>query len=161
MEKKSGDMLLGMFLGSISLGSPEESLINQHKMRKVVGSELHLLQHTGMMVDPDETIYIKESQGLIGPEWDPMVVVKTGKVKFISIQRVTKDEKTKDVIWDDALILYTHELGGPSGRTDDWLEWDLSFNRKVSIDKKELFGGTGGRAVTITLSCEDPTNLPF
>lgn len=160
MEKKFGDMLLGLSLSAISLGAAEETLVKDHKMRKVGGSELHLLQQTGTMVAPDESIYIKEPVGLIGPEWDPMVIVKKGKVKMISIQRIAKDERVKDLVWDDALILYTHELGGPTGRTDDKLEWELSHGRKVTIEKRELFGGTGGRAVTIILSCDNIDDLP-
>ena len=159
MEKKDAT-ILGNSLGGIALGSPEDTLISMHKMRKANGSELHLLQQTGVMINADEAIYLREPVGLIGPEWDPMVIVKKGLVRIISIQRIVKDEQTKDRVWDDALILYTHELGGPSGKTDDRLVWELSNDRKVTIEKRELFGGTGGRAVTIILSCDDPENLP-
>jgi hypothetical protein len=160
MEKNDGDTILGLSLSSISLGAAEETLIKDHHMRKVEGSEMHLLQQTGMMVGPQESVYIREPVGLIGPEWDPLVVVIKRRVKMISIQKIAKDEYTKDLVWDDALILYTHELGGPTGRTNDRLVWELSVDRKVIIEKRELFGGTGGRAVTIILSCEDPENLP-
>ena len=159
MDKKSVD-ILGNSLGGVSLGAPEEHLPNEHHMRKAGDSELHLLQQTGMVINPDEAIYLQDPVGLIGPEWAPLVVVKKGKVKMISIQRVVKDEQTKDRVWDDALVLYTHELGGPSGKTDDRLIWELSNERKVVIEKRELFGGTGGRAVTIILSCTDPEKLP-
>jgi hypothetical protein len=154
------DMVLGFSLGGISLGSSENYLVTEQDMRKAVGSELHLLQQTGVLTGADEAIYLKEPVELIGPEWDPMVIVKNGKVKMISIQRIMKDEQTKDRVWDDALILYTHELGGPAGRTDDRLIWELPQRRKVVIEKRELFGGGAGRAVTIILSCKDPEDLP-
>lgn len=161
MAIKSGDLFLGLSLGGVSLGSSEDNLISEHKMRKASQSELHLLVQTGMLVASDEDVYLKDQIGLIGPEWDPLVVVKKGKVRMISIQRVMRDEHTKDRVWDDALILYTHELGGPSWRNDDELTWELSHERKVVLEKRELFGGTGGRAVTIILSCTDPDNLPI
>jgi hypothetical protein len=160
MEEKSGDLFLGLSLGEISLGATEENLITEHKMRKAGESEMHLLQQTGMMFGSHEDAYLKDQMGLIGPQWDPLVVVNNGKVKMISIQRIMRDEYTKDRVWDDALILYTHELGGPTSKTDDSLTWELSHDRKVALEKKELFGGTGGRAVTIVLSCKDPNNLP-
>jgi hypothetical protein len=159
MEKNSAD-ILGISLGGISLGESEDILVGTEKMRKAGDSELHLLQQTGMLINPDESVYLKDPVGLIGPEWDPLAMVKKGKVQMISIQRVVKDEQTKDRVWDDAIILYTHELGGPAGKTDDRLVWELSHGRKVVIEKRELFGGTGGRAVTIILSCEDPDDLP-
>jgi len=158
MDKKTVD-ILGTSLGGISLGESEDSLTSEEKMRKAGVSEMHLLQQTGMIINPDESIYLKDPVGLIGPEWDPLVVAKKGKAKMISIQRVVKDEQTKDRVWDDAIILYTHELGGPTGKTDDRLFWELSQGRKVIIEKRELFGGTGGRAVTIILSCSDPDIL--
>lgn len=160
MEKNSAD-ILEISLGGISLGESEDILVSEEKMRKASASELHLLQQTGMIINPDESIYLKDPVGLIGPEWDPLVMVKKGKVQMISIQRVVKDEQTKDRVWDDAIILYTHELGGPAGKTDDRLVWELSHGRKVVIEKRELFGGTGGRAVTIILSCTDPDDLPI
>ena len=160
MTIRSGDLLLGLSLGDISLGSSEDDLVNEHKMRKANESEMHLLRQTGMMFFSDEAVYLRDQMGLIGPEWDPLVVVKKGKVKIISIQRIVRDEDTKDKVWDDALILYTHELGGPTGKTDEEVVWELSHDRKVVLEKKDLFGGTGGRAITIILSCKDPINLP-
>jgi hypothetical protein len=161
MDNKLEENILGFSLGGIPLGSQEDTLVQIHQMRKAGTSEVHLLEQIGMLIAPDETIYLQDPVGLIGPEWAPLVVVKKGKVKVISIQRVVKDEQTKDRVWDDALILYTHELGGPTGRTDDQLFWELSHKRKVVIEKKELFGGTGGRAIIITLSCGNPEDLPI
>src|ERR1700733_12789271 len=103
MSIKSGDTILGFSLGGISLGTEESVLLNQQKMRKAGESELHLLQQIGMMIAPDESVYLRDPQGLIGPEWDPMAIVKKGKVKMISIQRIMRDEHTKDRVWDDAL----------------------------------------------------------
>jgi hypothetical protein len=160
MTIKSGDLFLGLSLGGISLGSLEEKLVSDYKMRKANESEVHLLRQTGTMFASEEFVYLRDQIGLIGPEWDPLVVVKKGKVKMISIQRIVKDEDTKDKVWDDALILYTHELGGPTGKTDEDVTWELSHERKVVLEKKDLFGGTGGRAITIILSCTDPENLP-
>jgi len=160
MNTKSGDLLLGLSLGGISLGALEETLVSVNKMHKAGEDEVHLLQQFGMVVSSDEAVYLQGQEGLIGPEWDPLALVKKGKVKMISIQRVVRDEHTKDRVWDDALILYTHELGGPMTRSDDQLTWELSDARKVSIEKKGIFGGTGGWAITIVLSCEDPEKLP-
>jgi hypothetical protein len=160
MNIKPGDLLLGLSLGGISLGSLEDTLITVIKMHKAGTSEIRLLQQFGMVIALDEAIYLQEERGLIGPEWDPLVLVKNGRVKMISIQRVVRDEQTKDKVWDDALILYTHELGGPTSREDDQLIWELSNARKVTVEKKGIFGGTGGWAITIVLSCEDPEKLP-
>jgi hypothetical protein len=160
MDSKSKESILSFSLGGILLGAPEDTLMNMEKMRKAGPTEVHLLEQTGMLIAPDEVIYLQDQVEIIGPEWAPLVVVKKGKVKMVSIQRVVRDEQTKDRVWDDALLLYTHELGGPAGKTDDRLVWELSHGRKVMIEKREIFAGTGGRAVTIILSCENPEELP-
>lgn len=160
MEIKQQNTHLSFTLGAIPLGASEETLITVHKLRKATEQEVHLLQYTGMMVNSDETIFLRDPIGIFGPEWAPLITVLKGKVTVISMQRVVDDDKLLERIWNDALIIYTHELGEPASKSDTQIVWYLSHDRKMVIQKREIWFGTAGSSVTLILSCADPDNLP-